>query len=251
MDSTSHQKKSVFLVLQSGNKLSVHFTTSSDNDVYFMTNPEVFSGYIASLFERPNRDITTIHIFKSFQELLPQLRFLRQFNQQRDMYQRIYTETYKKVLSELQGLEIHLSITLSQGQNDIPLACKPIFVIDTNVFDSDDLATKNVQIQQYLRVIAYKLGGLVMAMSAEDFLKDPIGQLPSSTPMPVFNHDNKVKLNIPTAWDSWAKIVLVAKLAVKSRDEGILDSNEKVEEFDKGLLEYFANDKFPDVLKEI
>ncbi|ODV77554.1 uncharacterized protein CANTADRAFT_315418 [Suhomyces tanzawaensis NRRL Y-17324] len=247
----------VVLIIRWASKLSIEFFPSSECDVYIITNPKSFLSYIQKLVE-PVEDLSIVTIFSGLENLVEALKFLAQFTSNESKYRTIYENNCRHHSKAYRLEESELPLVMSEGQYDLPLAFNLSIILDSKDLD-DHLAAKSVVLQQYLRLIALKHGGLLLSLQdLSEVLKTP-QKLFQFNPQakPIYDSSQTVEqdgidvvLNIPSGWDSWTKIILLAKSAIFQDNPSLMLDEKSLREANKTYDDYFEADGNLETLME-
>lgn len=229
---------------------------TKNHDIYLISNLNIFKDYVQKvILKNIQGKITVFVVFNSLESFVPILAFLSSFNdiEARQQQKQKYCDDYVYYLKQLQMVngdgasDVYESdLHLYSGQCDQPLPFELVVILDSQSLKGDHLSPRSISIQQLLRLLTLKHGGLFACisntpqiMSKSDSVLDvllQIGYQPNSSnnnehttrpkPIPIYqqsqvsaNSDIKVHLLIPKGWDSWNKIQILATSSIADTED--------------------------------
>ncbi|KAK6456792.1 uncharacterized protein RJT20DRAFT_34425 [Scheffersomyces xylosifermentans] len=244
-------EKNLVLVLSSGSRSAIDYSSSSKSEIYTITNSGAFLAYIKGLLKQRYTEVYVIVLFSHFKELVPLIRILRSVNVEG-------AENYKQDFQKKPTAQntSNSKPTDPDGHSadeecDLPVPFQLFFILDSKILASDPISTKSIALQQYLRFISVKHGAsLVVAENTQDIIENPedlIGL--EMAAQPILELDNAAATNgilvnqyIPRAWDSWSKIILIAKSVGFLSPGSMLATTQDIQDFKILYNSYFEQD---------
>lgn len=236
--------------------ISIRYLTTDSHDIYIFARISLFQPYIMLLLQScPTARIILINI--DLHVTLDTLKFLSQASTDimKERTKDRFIEQYRRFLLNLSNAPAPVDYTprIPQGYGDKQLGYECYLIMDcSSETESSIISAKSVALQQALRYTALKHGiafasisGLQHLLEAPDQIVDlPSGML-EEPPQPVLDLEDsasdafKVHQRIPLGWDTYSKIMLVAKSLPHLPAGSCLREDVQIEEYDDLYTEWF------------
>jgi hypothetical protein len=253
---TERPLKNIIILVLEGSEPSINYSSSNGDDIYIIRNAETFLLYIGEIFQLPHKLMTIVSIIKEISELVQLLRFVHTLDQKHDLYKKEYIDDYQHQLKQLHpDYEYNNEASFGEYAFELPLSCNLVLVLDSLTISDNHLSTSSISKQQYLRYFALKHGAKVISTSSIDtLLQDPSPFIHfQGTAKPIFDVSTPtpgipLHLNIPRAWDSSGKILLLAKSVMYEDHSELIGNAEFLHKLDENYSNYFKTNNLDEFL---
>ncbi|CUM63912.1 uncharacterized protein PRCAT00001500001 [Priceomyces carsonii] len=251
--------KETVIVFEASSELAIKFSATDKCNIYVASNLELFGEYTKQVIEQSKNIIHAIVIFKNFKEFFKVLSFLRKIGEEVNG-QKHQIDHIKPSNHPIQNEEAESEVIVSElpHEFDTIQPFKLYVILDSALLKPDVLSDNSIAVQQYLRFFTLKHKGKMIASSKIDLIVNEPMELIEQGTEPKLIYDNsssdsnagsKYDIYIPEGWDSWKKIMLVAKSALYSGKRQILSSEDDFKKLDD-IYSAFLNytDDYNDLL---
>jgi hypothetical protein len=220
------EPKELVLILRNDGISTVKYDCHDNVEVYTFCRYDFFLEYIEDLIKRRWKKTTIINKFDSFRPLILLLKRLHLVHVEMTSKQDS-TETQNDPKSKVTNCAWSLGLQF-------------INILPHSLLEPDLLAPGSVMIQQYLRFIDLKHGAnLVSTKDMDSVLEEPTNLVSQIVNVqPIIDTSQPLSLIIPSSWDSFNKIILLAKSSIYEDDRLLgseLDCNQLNLLYDSGF----------------
>lgn len=212
--------------------LSVQYSSTATDDIYVFALVKLFSQHILLLLEKKSEPCpTVIAVNVDLESTIQALSLLSKFRSSSELEESKsrYISQYKNNILGSDGNAVSATVTentkanLPEGHPDLSLGFNLLMVNDCSCeTESTILSARSVALQQFLRLMALKHGSAFSSVSGlRNLLKDPSrisSLICTESAQPVLDFTGaaetfRILQQIPPGWDSFSKILLVARSA--------------------------------------
>ncbi|EGW35162.1 uncharacterized protein SPAPADRAFT_48197 [Spathaspora passalidarum NRRL Y-27907] len=239
------QKKTVVVILE-GDLSSIEYEGCDSIEVYKVTNLFQYESYVKSVIAKRLAHVSVVIQFTTIESLTKVMYFLNQFDGNRQTQKAKFIKQLEKFARELQPETTgdKVSVTLAQGQCELPLSFPVTILFDSNQIKDNELSPATIFNLQLARYIALKHGGDIIAASnigsiitAKNIPTILNLEIP---PKPIFSVGNDtIVIYIPQAWDSWNKIILQGKSIVSSNNDDVIRQESNLAQLNMHYDDFF------------
>ena len=206
--------KELVLIIRNDGTTAVKYDCLDNYEVYTLCRYELFYEYIEDLIKRKWKKITIINIFNSFRSLIVLLKRLYLVNVELSSNQE-FSEPQSVPNTKLTNCALSLGLQF-------------INILPHSLLEPDLLAPESVMIQQYLRFVDLKHGAnLISTKDIASVLENPTKLIAQSLNVqPIIDTSQPLSLIIPSSWDSFNKITLLAKSSIYDDDRLLGSEND-------------------------
>ncbi|KAM9929930.1 hypothetical protein OXX59_000876 [Metschnikowia pulcherrima] len=254
---------------------SIRYVSEGSHDIYVISRVYSFFTYLEKLVEQMTNvpKARLILVNHNMNVLVDVLRLITRKSPteltklQRDKYIMSYKENMLKSSGTASDLGSDFHVTLPSGHADVTSGFDLAIIQDcAEIDDINHISEKNVFTQQALRFMALKHGARFAAVSGfQDLIQNAVTMISLTnrlfqnshgTTLVVYKAEGipfteiaSIHQYIPVGWDSWSKVILVAKSIPQfSKYKKLLTMDVHLEELNDAYDEYFrASTQAPDV----
>ena len=248
MPESSEVSRRTIFVLNGSLKLSIQYLYTLVEDIFLISNIITFEKYLNTyLTTKTSHKIGIVIIFYNWPSLLQTVRMLYGISKNRvfDGNEENYASKYHYYLHRRgrANFEDKTDSKLAPpvGHGDRSLAFETLIIMNSSNFQGEILELYRTSFEQILRLITLKIGGSLAVVNDTmtlvsnphvfvDFLRSVAPSVVSSgslsgtlAPKPIYNNkdsEERIRLWIPSGWDSWQKIKILSESTIIETAEG-------------------------------
>lgn len=249
LDRVAEPPRDTVVIITSDSRLAIEYCPTEAADVYRFSQFRAFAPYISNVLTRQNGDAKVVIVLESILSLLDILHGLVAITTKKEIYDAKFLEAYRYYINQINPTANTATMIPTRGENDRPVSFDLVIIIDLASLGSTHMSRESIMIQQVVRFIALKHGGLIIITPHLDRILAHPDRIGSSSldPQPHFVQPKQVSslkaficAYIPLGWDLWSRISILSKAGAHLK---LWDSPEMISKVNDAYNEYLYSDK--------